>query len=77
MRFYCPIEANPGTGPQKTVDHFMTINSIWSRESLIITRVVLPGSFSQSLWVREVVLSFLQEPAGLVGDLWVTHPSFT
>lgn len=49
MRFYCPIEANHGAGPQKTVDNFMTINSIWSRESLIITqgcsaKVFLPES---------------------------------
>lgn len=49
MRFYCPIEANPGPGLQKTVDNFMTINSIWSKESVIITwgcsaRVFLPES---------------------------------
>lgn len=49
MQLYCPIEANPGPGPQKTVDNFMTTNSSWSRESLIITwrclaRVLLPES---------------------------------
>lgn len=52
MRFYCPIEANPGPGPQKTVDNFMSINSIWSKESLIITwgcsaRVFLPESLGR------------------------------
>lgn len=46
MRFYCPIEANHGAGPQKTVDNFMTINSIWSREGLIITQGCAAKIFS-------------------------------
>lgn len=31
MQFYCPTEANSGTGLQK-LDNFMTINGVWSRE---------------------------------------------
>lgn len=52
LRFYCPTEANPGAGSQQTVANFMTINSIWSKESLIIiwgcpVRVFLPESVGQ------------------------------
>lgn len=77
MRFYCPVEANHGTGPQKTVDNFMTINSIWSRESLIITqgcsaKVFLPESLG---WAgsSELPLGIQQAHWGPVSHLPLIH----
>lgn len=58
MQFYCPTEANPGTGLQKAVDNFMTINGIWSREHHggRFCQHLPPSRTFRALWVMYLLL---------------------